>query len=277
MVANVGDNVWMHGLYVCPDIDIVMYTLAGVANKKLGWGLGGDTFRTSAQLGRIGEATWFALGDSDIATHLVRTRLLREGKDLTSVTEKLRKAFRVSHMILPITDDVIETRILTPRGSLHLQEFWVRDRGRPTITGVAYEGSSEAICTREVQMAIKEADRVVVCPANPVTSIGPMLAIPGFTEMLSRAKARVTALSPMIGGVPFSGPAAKLMKAVGMRPDSVGVAQEYSKFVDAMVIDRSDEGLTAEIERLGIDCITSDTRMTNGSAEARLSKELLEA
>ena len=277
VVANVGDNVWVHGLYVCPDLDIAMYTLAGLANRRRGWGIGGDTFRTLAQLGLIGEPTWFALGDRDIATQIVRTRMLREGLTLTSVTEGLRKAFRVAQTILPLTDDPVETRILTPAGYVHLQEFWVRDRGRPAVRGVAYEGSSKARFTEEVERVIGRADRIVLCPANPVTSIGPMLAVPGFSRMLSRAKARVTALSPMVGRVPFSGPAAKLMKAVGMRPDSVGVAQAYSGFLDSLVIDRNDAGAAGEIEDLGVRCVLSDTLMRDRSDEERLSKELLEA
>ena len=277
VVTNVGDNVWVHGLYVCPDIDIAMYTLAGLANRKQGWGIEGDTFRTLAQLGRIGEPTWFALGDMDIATQIVRTRMLRDGLTLTSVTERLRKAFRVAQVILPLTDDPVETRILTPAGYVHLQEFWVRDRGQSAVRGVAYRGSSQARFTKKVEKTIIMADRIVLCPANPVTSIGPMLAVPRFSRMLSRAKARVTALSPMVGSVPLSGPAAKLMKAVGMRPDSVGVAQMYSEFLDSLVIERNDKGVAGEIEELGIKCIPSDTLMLGRSEEKRIAKELLEA
>lgn len=277
VVANVGDNVWMHGLYVCPDLDIAMYTLAGLADRRQGWGIEGDTFRTLAQLGQIGEPTWFALGDMDIATQIVRTKMLREGLTLTSITEKLRIAFHVAQTILPLTDDPVESRILTPAGYAHLQEFWVRDRGRPVVRGVTYKGASRARLSEDVGKAIERADRVVLCPANPVTSIRPMLAVPGFSIGLSRTKARVTALSPMVGRAPFSGPAGKLMKAVGMRPDSVGVAQMYSEFLDSLIIDRSDAGLAAEIEELGIKCTFSDTLMRDRSDEERLSKELVEA
>lgn len=277
VVANVGDNVWMHGLYVCPDIDIAMYTLAGVENKQQGWGLRGDTFRALAQLGRLGEATWFALGDKDLATQLARTKMLGEGMSLTQVTEHLRRAFRVAQRLLPVSDDPVETRILTSAGPVHLQEFWVRDHGRPATSGVTYVGAGEARFTGEVRKVIERADRIVVCPANPVTSIGPMLAVRGFSKMLFQARGRVTALSPMVGRVPFSGPAAKLMKAVKMRPDSVGVAQMYSRFLDALVIDRADAGEAEDIDGLGIKCITSDTQMRSHSDEERLAKELLEA
>lgn len=277
VVTNVGDNFWVHGLYVCPDLDIAMYTLAGLANRRQGWGIEGDTFRTLSRLGQIGEPTWFALGDMDIATQIVRTRMLRDGLTLTSVTEALRKAFRVVQAILPLTDDPVETHILTRVGYVHFQEFWVKDRGRSAVRGVAYKGSSHARFTAEVERAIERADRIVLCPANPVTSIGPMLAVPGFSRMLSRTRARVTALSPMVGRIPFSGPAAKLMKAVGMHSDSVGVAQMYSDFLDSLVIDRSDEGMASEIEELGIKCVPSDTLMRNRSEEKRTAKELLEA
>ena len=276
VVANVGDNVWMHGLYVCPDLDIAMYTLAGLANGSRGWGIQGDTFRTLAQLGRLGEPTWFALGDMDIATQIVRTKMLREGLTLTSVTDGLRKALRVTQAILPVTDDPVETCILTPAGCVHLQEFWVRDRGRPAVRGVTYRGSPRARFTGEVEKAINRSDRVILCPANPVTSIGPMLAVPGFSRRLSRTNARVTALSPMVGRVPFSGPAAKLMRAVGMRTDSVGVAQMYSEFLDSLIIDRSDKGLAGEVEELGVRCIPSDTLLRDRSDEKRVAKELLE-
>jgi LPPG:FO 2-phospho-L-lactate transferase len=275
VVANVGDNAWMHGLYVCPDLDIAMYTLAGLADKRQGWGIEGDTFRTHAQLGRIGESIWFALGDMDIATQIVRTRMLREGLTLTSVTEKLRKALRVAQRILPLTDDAVETHVLTSTGYVHLQEFWVRDRGRAAVRGVAYKGASRAKLTKDVEGAIKTADRVVLCPANPVTSIGPMLAVPGLSKKLSQTKATISALSPMVGRAPFSGPAAKLMKAIGMRPDSVGVAKMYSEFLDSLIIDKSDEGLADEIENLGVKCFLSDIRMRSPSCEERLSKELL--
>ena len=277
VVANVADNVWVHGLYVCPDLDIAMYALAGLANKKQGWGIEGDTFRTLTQLGWIGEPTWFALGDMDIATQIVRTKMLREGLTLTSVIEWLRRAFRVTPKILPVTDDPVETRILTPTGILHLQEFWVRDRGRPLVRGVTYRGASQARFTGEVEKAIRRADRIVFCPANPVTSIGPMLAVPGFPRMLSQAKASVTALSPMVGTASFSGPAAKLMRAVGMRTDSVGIAQTYSEFLDSLAIDRTDEGLVCEIEKLGVRCVLSDTLMRNHPDEKRIAKELLKA
>ncbi len=276
VVGNVGDNIWMHGLYVCPDLDIAMYTLAGIENRKLGWGLEGDTFRALAQFGRMGELTWFSLGDKDLATSVLRTKVLREGRALTAVTDKLRRALGVRQRLLPISDEPVETRIVTPAGELHIQEFWVRERGCPTVKGVKYAGSSRARPTKEVEVAIADADRIVLCPANPVTSIGPMLAVRGFPELLARAEGRVSSLSPLVGRTPFSGPAGKLMKAVGLRADSVGAAERYSGFLDSMIIHESDASLASAIEKLGIVCQLSDTKMSGPRDEKRLAKELLE-
>ena len=179
--------------------------------------------------------------------------------------------------MLPITDDPVETRIITPKGSLHLQEFWVRDRGRPRVLGVRYEGASAARTTPQVERALSGADRVVVCPANPITSIGPILAIPGFADALASTSARITALSPMVGRRPFSGPAGKLMKATGLRTDSLGVAECYSGFLDAVLIDKSDAALKEQVEGLRMACVVTDALMDGRGPEKRLAKELLEA
>jgi LPPG:FO 2-phospho-L-lactate transferase len=277
VVANVGDNTWMHGLYICPDLDIAMYTLAGASDRKRGWGLRGDTFAVLRQLGELGQETWFALGDRDMATHILRTKWLREGRTLTQVTRDLCRSYRTRAEVLPVTDSGLETKIVTEEGEMDLQQFWVKKRGKPRVTGVRYEGASEAAVTREVEDSLEKADFVVVCPANPVTSIGPMLAVKGLRKALASTSARVSALSPMVGRTPFSGPAAKLMKAAGTSPDSVGVAAMYSDFLDAIVIGRRDRGMVDAIERLGVRCRCSDTRLGSPAAERRLATELLES
>ena len=277
VVSNVGDNVWMHGLYVCPDIDIAMYTLAGIADAKRGWGIEGDTFTTLGQLGSLGRETWFALGDRDLATHILRTAAIRGGKTLTQATEDLCRDFGVRARILPATNSPLETRIFTHEGEMGLQEFWVRRKGRPWATGVGYRGAESAKVTAEVEERVLEADVVVVCPANPITSIGPLLAVRGLEECLARAGAKVAALSPMAGRAAFSGPAAKLMKACGVRPDSLGVASLYLGFVDAMVIDLEDENMAPRIRALGVRCRPSDTRLESAASERRLAEELLAA
>ena len=277
VVANVGDNVWMYGVYVCPDIDIACYTLAGVADRVRGWGIAGDTFEALGQLSRMGVQTWFRLGDRDLATSLARTRALRLGKTLTEATEEIRCAMGVRSLVLPVSDDGVETRVVTPRGDMHLQEFWVREGGAPAVTRCWYRGAREAKVTEEVATAIAKADRVLICPANPVTSIGPMLAIPGFARLLSNSGARVVALSPMVGGSSYSGPAAKLMRATKSGHDSAAVARLYSRFLDCLMISEEDEGMCGKIESLGVECVTGDTRIRNENDELRLARKLLKA
>ena len=275
-VVNVGDNIWMYGAYVCPDVDIATYTLAGVADRTWGWGLEGDTFEVLRRLSKLGAETWFRLGDLDLATCLARTRMLRDGATLTEATERIRRALGVASAVLPVTDSEVATWIKTPKGWMHLQEFWVRRRGRPRVTGIEYRGARKAEVTPKVRSAIRRADRVVICPANPVTSIGPMLAVRGFSRLLEGCEARVVALSPMAGRAPFSGPAGKLLRAGGSRPDSMGVAGLYSSFLDALLVAETDSALTPSIESLGVRCATSHTRMANRDDEVRLARELLE-
>ena len=277
VVSNVGDNFWSYGVYVCPDVDIAMYTLAGIADAQKGWGIHGDTYHVLARLSRMGIETWFKLGDRDLAICLARTELMREGDTLTEAIEKARRSLGVGIPILPVTDDEIETRLDTTRGDMHLQEFWARYGGRPHVKDVWYKGARKARLSRRVVSAISSADRVVVCAANPVTSIGPMLALKELPWVLSRSNARVVALSPMVGRAPFSGPAGKLLKATGVRTDSVGVALLYRRFLDAIAISESDSEMSGEIEALGIDCLTTDTRLKRPEDALRLSKEVLRA
>ena len=274
-VVNVGDNVWINGVYVCPDIDIATYTLAGVADAERGWGIQGDTYEVLEGVSRLGGDAWFRLGDLDLATCLLRTDMLRKGATLTQATDRIRRGFRVRSAILPATDGSVETWLRTSKGRLHLQEFWVREGGRPRVEAVTYRGARRASATAEVKSAIAAADRIVVCPANPVTSIGPMLALPGFAGLLAKSRARAVALSPMAGRAPYSGPAGKLLKATGVRPDSVGVAELYSEFIDAIMISDEDSAMKEAIEGGGVECALSDTMMTDREAESRVAKELL--
>jgi LPPG:FO 2-phospho-L-lactate transferase len=276
VLANVGDNIWTHGVYVCPDVDIATYTLAGISSPQ-GWGIAGDTFEALRGLSRLGEETWFRLGDRDLAVCLARTEMLRRGKSLTEATRRIAKSLGVESPILPVTDDHLETRIMTPAGELHLQEFWVRERGRPRVIGVRYEGARGARPTREVAMALSAADRVVICPANPVTSIGPMLAVTGFKRLLRETGARIVVLSPMEGASPFSGPAGKLLRATGSMPNSHGVARLYSDFADCIVISDVDAALAEKIRALGMECMTTGTLMKGPIDELRLARVMIEA
>jgi LPPG:FO 2-phospho-L-lactate transferase len=265
----------MHGLYICPDVDIAIYTLAGMADSTKGWGLAGDTFKALAQLSRLGEETWFRLGDRDMAASMLRTKMMRAGGTLTEATSWMRRSLGVKCPILPVSDDPIETRVITHSSDLHLQEFWVREKGKPKVVRVDYNGSRKAAITDEVRTALSAADRILLCPANPVTSIGPMLAIPSLAKSLSESGARKVALSPMSGSGPFSGPAGKLMKSLGRRPDSVGVARFYSKFLDCILIRNEDSAMRKEIEGLGVKCLTTETSMSTRKDERRLAQELI--
>lgn len=277
VVCNVGDNFHWQGLLVCPDLDIVLYTLAGIADEAKGWGVRGDTFQVLAQLRPPKAETWFRVGDRDLTTSLFRADCLRRGMTLTTATEEIGRKYGIASSILPVTDDPLETYLTAPEGSLHLQEFWVRDAGKPPVSRVTYKGSEAARLTPKVEKAIRQADRIVVCPANPVTSIRPMLAVKGLLELLAEAPGRVSAVSPMKGRFPFSGPAGKLMEASGIRPDSVGVAQLYSRFLDALIVDIADRSLAPEVEALGVRCRLSDTEMDSPEDCRRLASEVLEA
>jgi LPPG:FO 2-phospho-L-lactate transferase len=277
VVANVGDNIWIYGVYVCPDIDVACYSLAGIADSRKGWGIEGDTFEVLGALESLGVETWFRLGDRDLATCLRRTDMIRSGATLTGATAAERTSLGLNCQLLPVTDDPLETRIVTPRGDMHLQEFWVKKRGQPQVTGVRYRGARSSRVTPEVASAVARADRVVICPANPVSSIGPMLAVPGFTRILAQSEARVVALSPMEGSAPFSGPAGKFMRAIGSRQDSVGVTRLYSRFLDSIVVSEKDFGLRKEIESMSIKCLTSKTRMESPEDELRVARELVQA
>ncbi len=275
-VVNVGDNAWMYGVYVCPDVDVATYALAGIASRATGWGIEGDSFEALDELAKLGEETWFRLGDRDLAVCLLRTQMLREGATLTEATDRIRRGLGVKSRVLPATDSGVETWIATSKGEMHLQEFWVKEKGEPRVKGVSYRGARTADATPQVRSAILSADRVVVCPANPVTSIGPMLALRGFAGLLSETSARVVAVSPMVGRAPISGPAGKFMRAMGMVPDSSAVARLYSKFLDCMLISEQDRAMKSSIESLGLRCVTSDTMMAGPADEARLAAEALE-
>ncbi len=232
------------------------------------------------QLKRLGSSgTWFNIGDMDMATDVFRTALLREQKSLTEVTATIARRLGVRGCrILPATDQHVETRVITAeKGEMHLQEFWVKEQGRLTPKGVRYVGARRARATPEVAMSIASAGRVIVSPANPVTSIMPMLSIGGFKELLGKSKARKVAVSPMLGEGSFSGPAAQLMAAKGLRPTSEGVARLYRGVVDALIIDESDRAQANAIERLGVSCHFTSTLMRTREDERRLAKVAMEA
>ncbi len=277
VISNVGDNFWRHGLYIAPDIDIAVYTLAGLADDVRGWGLKDDTFYALGGLARLGEETWFNLGDRDLATHIFRTEQLAKGKRLGDITGMICERLGVKQRVVPCTDDRLETYILTRLGAMHLQEFWVKNRGEPEVVGVEYRGEDGARPERNALEALEAADRIVFCPANPVSSMLPILAVDGIRQSIARSRARRVVVSPLVSGAPVSGPAAKMMRAIGAEVSSGGIAGLYRGLFDCMIIDKADQAEAGSMEREGTEVIAWPTLMRDREDEVRLANGVIEA
>ncbi len=276
MISNVGDNIWLHGLYICPDVDTIVYGLAGLLDEKRGWGVKDDSFECLAQLEKLGAPTWFSLGDKDLATHLARTAMMNKGKSLSEVTEWMRRRYAISARIIPATDNEVATKIITDKGKMHLQEFWVKYKGNLAVTGVQYDGAKSAKANRKAIEAIRKSDMVIVAPANPVSSIGPIVALTELRKELAKNRDKVVAVSPLIGDVAVSGPAVKYMKALGLASSPVGVAEYYRDFVGSFVIAASDHKLTPKIQGLGMQVYETNITMKNKQDEIRLGQYLMD-
>lgn len=275
VIVNTGDDRDFYGLHVSPDLDIVMYTLAGVVDEVHGWGIHNDTYATMQQLTHYGNEDWFMLGDRDLATHIHRTNLLHQGKSLSEVTEQLRNYFGLQMRILPMTDHLVATHIQTPIGLLHFQEYMVKRRCADEVQEVVFVGASESRPSPGVLDAIKDSEAILIAPSNPIVSIGSILAVPGIHDALHEASGMVVAVSPIVGGAPIKGPADKLMRGLGMEVSPVGVARCYRDFLDVMVIDKQDEHLLNEIEDLGIPAVATDTIMRDMVAKVALARKVL--
>jgi LPPG:FO 2-phospho-L-lactate transferase len=275
VISNIGDNIWLHGLYVCPDIDTVIYGLADILDKSQGWGIRNDSFGFIRQMEMLGEQTWFRLGDRDLATHLLRTNMLKNGKNLSEITEWMRNKYAISTKIIPATDNPVETKIITDIGELHIQEFWVKLRGDPEVTDIVYAGAERSRVNPEAIHALKRSKVIIIAPANPVTSIGPILAIKGLRKELVIERKKIIAVSPLIGERAISGPAIKYMKALKMQNSPVGIAEYYSDFVSTFVISRTDRNLSAKISRFNIKVYETDIMMDDSKDEIRLASYLL--
>ena len=276
VIVNTGDDRDFYGLHVSPDLDIVMYTLAGVVDEAHGWGIRNDSHNTMQQLTHYGNEDWFLLGDRDLATHIHRTNLLRQGKSLSEVTEELRNFFGLHMRILPMTDQAVATHIQTPIGLLHFQEYMVKRHCSDEVQDVVFVGAHESRPAPGVVDAIKKAEAILIAPSNPIVSIGSILAVPGIHDALHEASGMVVAVSPIVGGTPIKGPADKLMRGLSMEVSSVGVARCYRDFLDVMVIDKQDEHLLSEIEDLGIPAVATNTIMHDMAAKAALAQTVLE-
>jgi LPPG:FO 2-phospho-L-lactate transferase len=277
VVVNTGDDAEVWGLHVSPDLDSVMYALAGVLDVSRGWGRADETFRCLAAMATLGAPTWFALGDRDVATHLVRTRALRGGASLSAVTAELCRALGVAPRILPMSDDAVATVIRTPEGRLGFQEYFVRDKCQAEVVGVEYDGAECARPAPGVLEAIADADLVVVCPSNPVTSVGPILAVPGIVHALASTRARVVGVSPIVGGAAVSGPAGALLRARGLPVSPVGVARAYAPWLRTLLIAPEDAGCAAELAAQGVTAVPTDVMMPNAAREVALARAVLAA
>jgi LPPG:FO 2-phospho-L-lactate transferase len=275
VIVNTGDDRDFYGLHVSPDLDIVMYTLAGVVDEAHGWGIRNDSHNTMQQLTHYGNEDWFLLGDRDLATHIHRTNLLRQGKSLSEVTEELRNYFGLHLRIFPMTDQAVATHIQTPVGLLHFEEYMVKRRCSDEVQDVVFVGARESRPAPGVVDAIKKAEAILIAPSNPIVSIGSILAVPGIHDALHEASGMVVAVSPIVGGAPIKGPADKLMRGLGMEVSAVGVARCYRDFLDVMVIDKQDEHLLSEIEDLGIPAVATNTIMHDMAAKADLAHKVL--
>jgi LPPG:FO 2-phospho-L-lactate transferase len=275
VISNVGDNYWLYGLYVCPDIDTIVYGLADLLDQERGWGIKKDTFNFLRQMEVFGEETWFRVGDRDAATHLIRTNMLKNGKNLSDITKWMCEKFAVSANIIPVTDNSIETRITTDKGELHLQEYWVKHRGRDPVIGIQYIGADKARPNPEAVNAIHDADMVILAPGNPLTSIGPMLQIKGIRKELSKIKKKVVAVSPIIGDKAISGPASKYMEAAGIETNVYGLAKMYSDVCSNIVIDSKDRLFVKKIQNLDMKVYETKITMNNKLAEDALANFIL--
>lgn len=272
IIGNIGDDTNIHGLHVSPDLDIVAYTLTGLVDPGKGWGFRGDTFRCQALLKKYGFETWFNLGDRDLATHIYRTAQLREGKPLSAVTTNLVARLGLGVNLLPASDDSLQTYVLSGRRRMHFQEYMVKHKTKPRIDGVIFKGAESARPAGRVRESIARASGVIICPSNPIVSIGAILAVRGIRSSLRKTKARVVGISPIVGGKTVKGPADKLMKGLGVEPSALGVAKIYQEFLDTLIVDRADQALAPEIEALGIKTIVMNTLMRTMSDKVRLAK-----
>jgi LPPG:FO 2-phospho-L-lactate transferase len=275
VIVNTGDDIVLHGLKISPDLDIVTYTLAGVVNPATGWGMRGETFHFLKRLGIYGREIWFNLGDRDLATHIHRTDLLAHGKTLTQAAESIRTALGVKSRILPMSDQPIPTIIETRDGNMHFQEYLIKHRTEPGVRGIHFAGIKHAHAAPGVLEAICDADRVIICPSNPLISIGPILAVPRVREQLRARKESVIAVCPIVGGKSLKGPSDKMLIQLGSGSSASAVAKLYADFTGTFVIDRRDASQEAAIRALGMKVAVLPTVMKTRADKRKLARAIL--
>lgn len=276
VIVNTGDDFELHGLHLSPDLDTVVYTLAGIANQETGWGIAGDTFDNLEMITRYGGEDWFRVGDRDLATHLLRTQLLRSGLSLTQVTQNLSHALGVRAAVLPMSNEPVATVVNTNAGELAFQEYFVHRRWQPVIKSYRFHGIEKAQVTPEIVTAVQNAHALVLCPSNPFVSLEPILSVRGMRELLQRTRIPKIAVSPIVGGAALKGPAAKMFEELGRQASAFEVAKMMRGTIDRFVLDRIDEAQARSIKDLGLRVWVTDTIMRNRDDRERLAREIVE-
>jgi LPPG:FO 2-phospho-L-lactate transferase len=278
VVVNTGDDLERHGLLVSPDHDTVLYNLAGLDDREQGWGIRGETYGVAEQLGVYGEETWFRLGDRDLAAHIVRTARLRAGARPTEVALGLQRSLGIAARILPMSDEPVRTEVRTDDGWLEFQEYFVHRHQAPTVHEVRFRGVEAARPTPEVLDALAAAQVVAIAPSNPLVSVGPILAVPGFRDALAAVRRRgvpIVAVSGIVGGRALKGPADRMLVSLGHESSALGVARLYAGLIDGFILDALDAGLAAGVEELGVRALTTNTLMTDDASRAQLGRDVL--
>jgi LPPG:FO 2-phospho-L-lactate transferase len=278
IVANTGDDFTHLGLHISPDIDTVTYTLAGLSNQQLGWGLQGESWQFMEAMEALGGETWFRLGDRDLATHIRRSQLLAEGKPLSEATRILAGCMGITHPIVPMTDQRVSTKVMTDAGELDFQHYFVREQCQPTVSGFRFDGIENARPAEEILTFLRfpELSAIVICPSNPYVSIDPILKVPGMREVIEQANVPVVCVSPIVGGMAIKGPAAKMMQELAVPSTALAIAEHYAGLVDGLVIDTSDEALAQEIERAGMKALVTETVMQSTEDKISLAEAVLD-
>jgi len=277
VIVNTGDDIEWWGLHISPDVDSVLYALSGLLSADRGWGVNDDSFRCLERMKQFGQPSWFSLGDLDLATHLTRTAMLRAGKLLSRATAELSAKLGIRARVLPMSDDPVSTMLDTAKGTLTFQEYFVRERHQVEVRRVRFEGAHRARPAPGVIESIEAAEAIVFAPSNPVTSIGPILSVPGIRDALRCCKAPVAAVSPIVGGAAVSGPAGTLMKMMGWPSTIAGVAKAYEDFLDVLIADRADEAEASAMNNESLRVLCTNTIMKSLDAKRELARFSLEA
>ncbi|MGH9904343.1 MAG: 2-phospho-L-lactate transferase [Pyrinomonadaceae bacterium] len=277
VITNTGDDIVLFGLYISPDTDITIYSLAGVVNPQTGWGIENDTFHCFKGIQQLGGEGWFNLGDRDLATHIWRTALLRQGVTLSEITERMRQLFGLAARIIPMTDSYVPTRIVTDEGVLHFQEYLVKRRAEPRVKEIYFENINAAKPSPATVSAIGDAEMIIVCPSNPLISIGPILAVPGMRDLLRQTRAKVVAVSPVVGGKSLKGPTDRMLADLGYEVSALKVAGMYQDFLDVYIIDEQDAALRPALEALGVRVVVAQTVMLGIPEKVALAGAVLAA